>query len=155
MVVGIVRPAPQHEKSELVNEVPPQKVTAFTGPEVQALLAAASGRIKLYLLLGLNCGFTQFDIARLRRDEVDIDRGYLTRKRTKTTRFVDVPTVAYKLWSPTLDLLKSSLTPDQPDQPLALLNEDGRPLKREWIGTDGEKKRADNIRTAYERLCTS
>jgi integrase len=136
---------------DLAIKVELKTIETFTTAEVKTLLAAASGRTKAYLLLALNCGFTQFDIARLRRDEVDLEKGYIIHKRTKTAEYKDVPTVEYKLWPTTLAALKSEMTP-QHDQPLALLNEDGVALKREWIGTDGKKKRVDNIRTAYERL---
>jgi integrase len=144
---------PRNMKSrDLAIKVELKEIQTFTVAEVQTLLAAASGRTKLYLLLGANCGFTQFDIARLRRDEINLETGYLTHKRTKTAEHKDVPVVSYKLWATTLDLLRAELAQQPADQPLAMLNEDGKPLKREWIGADGKKKRVDNIRTAYERL---
>ncbi len=144
---------PRNIKSrDLAIKVELKTIQTFTPAEVQTLLAAATGRTKLYLLLGANCGFTQFDIARLRRDEVDLDTGCLTHKRTKTAEHKDVPVVCYRLWATTLDLLRAELAQQPAKQPLALLNEDGKPVKREWIGADGKKKRVDNIRTAYERL---
>ena len=39
------------------------------------LLNAANQRQKLYLLLALNCGMYTVDIALLRQDEVDLEKG--------------------------------------------------------------------------------
>jgi integrase len=134
---------------DLTIEVPPQKIKVFTVDEIKALLAAASPALRLYLLLALNCGFTSGDIAKLQQSELDLERGYIVRKRTKTKKYEDVPTVSYRLWTETLSLLKQYRSDDVE---VALLNEDGKPLKREWIGTDNKMKKTDNIRTAYERL---
>jgi integrase len=137
------------QSKDLTIEAPPPRIRVFGSDDVKVLLAAASLTMRLYLLLCLNCGFTQSDIAKLKQCELDLDQGYIIRTRTKTARFDDVPTVSYKLWGETLALLEQHRSTD-PD--LALLNENGKPLRREWIGTDGKVKRTNNIRTAYARL---
>ena len=76
---------PRNMKSqELTIEVPNKVIKTLTADEVKGLLAAAVPRCRLLLLLGLNCGFTQSDIAGLRRQEVDLDEGVITHKRGKT-----------------------------------------------------------------------
>jgi hypothetical protein len=41
-------------------------------------------RLRCWMVLGLNCGFGQQDIADLRCNEVDWDNGYIERERSKT-----------------------------------------------------------------------
>ncbi len=78
----------------------------FENDEVLRLLNNATGRTKLFMLLMLNCGMTQKDIADLRKLEVDLNAGRIIRKRSKTENFESVPTVNYLLWPETLSLLK-------------------------------------------------
>ena len=73
-------------------------IVVFTKEEVTSLLADASDRTKLYILLMLNCGMTQKDIADLQVSEVDWREGRIIRKRSKTGDRENVPTVNYKLW---------------------------------------------------------
>jgi hypothetical protein len=84
------------------------KIETFTVEEVRRLLAAchdSSERTKLYLLLMLNCGMYQNDIAEMRKDEVDWKAGTLTRARSKT-RERNGPVVTYKRWPETFAPLK-------------------------------------------------
>jgi len=60
----------------------------------------------LFVLLGLNCGMLAKDISDLKPEQVDLQAGIITRKRSKTANHPDCPTVTYKLWPTTLDLLK-------------------------------------------------
>ena len=77
---------------------PPGKVVVFTKEEIKTLLAAASERTQLYILLMLNCGMTQKDVSDLLVSEVDWDEGRVIRKRSKTADEENVPVVNYKLW---------------------------------------------------------
>ncbi|HMO84605.1 MAG TPA: hypothetical protein PKC18_06755, partial [Lacipirellulaceae bacterium] len=52
-----------------------QTIVTFTGEEISALLASASARTGLYILLSLNTAMTQKDIADLDLDEVDWREG--------------------------------------------------------------------------------
>ena len=78
-------------------------VETFTSEEIRELLVASSETTKLYLLLMLNCGMQQGDIAELRQDEVNWETGRLTRQRSKTRKHNadKVPTVSYQLWPET------------------------------------------------------
>jgi hypothetical protein len=61
--------------------------------EVHMVLGEASERMRLFLLLMLNCGFTQKDISDLQDGEVDWTTGRITRKRSKTKRKKNTPLV--------------------------------------------------------------
>ena len=96
--------------------------------------------LQLYTLLTLNCGMTQNDMADLKPSEVDWERGYLTRKRTKTEKHENVPTVSYQLWPQTFDALKEF---GNRKGELLLTRTDG---KRLVVG------RSDSVRILYRRL---
>lgn len=129
---------------------PLPSIVVFTKAEVSDLLEGASKRTKLYLLLMLNCGMTQKDIADLQVSEVDWKNGRISRKRSKTRKFSSVPEVSYRLWTETFRLLKAERTKAQSGP--VLLNENGGPLWYEEATSDGRIKKADNVRNAYNRL---
>jgi integrase len=110
-------------------------------------------RMKLFVLLMLNTGAYQVDIARLTRAQVNLKTGRIERKRSKTESHPNVPTVNYLLWKRTAALLAKFLNADKTN-PLALLNEKGQTLQSKWVGDDGRAKKVCNITTAYKRLKT-
>ena len=126
---------------------PPKKATVPLA-ELKKLIKTAEDRTRLYLLLMLNCGFTQTDIATLRHDEVDWKAGRIKRKRTKTKRHERVPEVDYLLWPDTLRLLRHHRSNHGE---LVLVNKRGQPLRAERI-VDGRNKVKDAIKNAYWRL---
>jgi integrase len=71
---------------------------------VRTMVAGLPPRLKLYALLALNCGMLPTDMSELRHEEWK--NGRITRKRTKTRRQANVPTVNYKLWPETQALLE-------------------------------------------------
>jgi integrase len=111
---------------ELTIKVETKAVPTFTLDEVKALLAEATDTTKLYLLLALNCGFTQVDVSSLLPSEVDFQRGTITRKRTKTKECENVPTVQFPLWNETIRLLRINQSSNA-DHFLTTLND--TPLK--------------------------
>jgi integrase len=115
--------------------------------------AETPDRMKLFVLLMLNTGAYQVDVARLNRAQVNLKTGRIERKRSKTESHPNVPTVNYLLWKRTATLLGKFLNTDK-TSPLALLNEKGQPLQSKWIGDDGRAKKVCNITTAYKRLKT-
>lgn len=132
------------------NHSAPAKIETFTIEEVRAMLSTCDGfseRTKLYLLLMLNCGMYQNDIAELYRAEVNWRQGTLTRARSKT-RERHGPVVTYKLWPETLALLKKY---HAKEGDLVLTTEDGNPLVRYWL-EDGNMRRYDCIQGAWTRL---
>ncbi|MEO9931532.1 tyrosine-type recombinase/integrase [Rhodopirellula bahusiensis] len=129
-------------------EVGDSEISIFEDSEVEAILKAAKDRPRLYILLGLNCGFTQIDIADLKRSEVDFENGTIQRKRSKTKHHKTVPTVTYKLWPETLLLLREHATDVEK---LVLLNVNGKPLV--GVQTDGVKvNRTDAVAKSMQRL---
>jgi len=106
-------------------------------------------RTRLYLLLMLNIGAYQVDIASLQQAEVDWKRRRITRKRTKTKDLDGVPEVTYKLWDTTYELLSKYRAKDDA---LVLLNENGRPLLHKRLNEDGAYKKVDAITSAYKRV---
>jgi integrase len=131
------------------NHSAPARIETFTVDEVKKLLAACDGfseRTKLYLLLMLNCGMYQNDIAELHRDEINWSKGTVSRARSKT-RERRGPIVTYKLWPETLALLKKHRSEGE----LALTTDEGKPLVRYWL-EEGEMRRYDVIQSAWSRL---
>ncbi len=127
-----------------------KKKPVFTNEEVKILLDNASERTQLYLLLMMNCGFTQIDIAELRPDQVDWKEGRVTRKRSKTEKHDNVPEVSYPLWARTFALLKKHGN-QKGDR--VLTNENGGALKVEVLQGERHKyAKIDNVATAYGRL---
>ncbi len=124
------------------------KKPTFSNDEIKILLDNATERTQLYILLALNCGFTQIDIAELHPDQVDWTKGRITRQRTKTEGNENVPEVCYPLWTRTCELLKRY---GKRMGERVLTNDEGKPLKVERLqGTD--HKKIDNVATAYNRL---
>jgi len=118
--------------------------------EMKALLHhdQLSERCRLWLYLMANCGMYQVDVAKLRKDQLDLKAGTITRKRSKTENHVNVPEVTYRLWPATLALFHKY---PSTDSFLALTNENGGPLMRKWIDNDGKPQKISNIDSAYAR----
>ena len=136
------------DDSDLAIATTQKKLRTFSKAELKVLFSFATERTKLYLLLMLNAGMTQKDIADLAWDEVDLEKGWIERKRSKTKNHEGTPTVRYTLWKTTLDLLRKCRSNDPVR---VLLNEDGKPLKVDELRED-KGVAIDNISTSYKRL---
>ena len=142
------------DSQELAIVTPKKQVKFFDkNKEIKPLLANCTPRMKLNLLLMLNCGMTQKDLSDLHPSEVDWKKGTITRRRSKTRKEGDsVPTVTYPLWKETFALLQKF---GRQDGDRALLNADGKPLKVEELRLrDGEQQltKIDNIAVGFRRL---
>lgn len=126
------------------------KIVVFSKAEIKVLLKKASDRTRLYILLMLNCGMTQKDIADLEYAEVDWKAGRITRKRSKTRKHQNVPEVCYKLWSTTLRLLKQER--NKKTNGKILLNANGTPLWSDDVTAKGKYRKNDNVKSAFQRL---
>ena len=136
------------ESSEWSVKVAPSKIKVFTDDEVRQLLAAAPPRVRLYILLGLNCGFTQKDISDLRPCEVSWSDRTITRRRSKTGDHENVPTVTYPLWDETFELLSS----ERSDHPRHVLtNRSGQPLVVQTL-VHHQSRKSDHIGNVFDRL---
>ena len=127
-------------------DLKPKPPKEFTIEEVNRLYEDASERVKLYMLLALNCGYTSADIASLEHQMIDWDSGIVSRDRHKTEQ----PQEA-KLWPVTLSLLKKqSSDPDK--STLALLTQDSNPVLNQHIRKDKAVSTSDSVGTAFNRL---
>lgn len=97
----------------------------WTPTEFTQTLERVPEDFQLFLLLMLNCGFTNSDVAALLKAEVQLEEGRIIRQRGKTRRHSHPPVVNYKLWPKTLELLRKYWS-EHPK--FALTNQRGNPL---------------------------
>jgi hypothetical protein len=135
--------------SLVISKPKPSKVT-FEKDEITTLLKDATDRMKLYILLSLNCSMTQKDIGDLLVSEVRWNEGRIIRKRSKTQDEENVPEVNYKLWPKTFQLLKQERAKEGNER--VLLNNRGGHLWSEGTGDNGKYAKRDSIRLAFGRL---
>ncbi len=133
------------------------KIKTFSDEEIRLLLDKAADRTKLFLLMGLNLGFTQGEIAELPKSRVDLVKNTITHKRFKTENHETVPTVVFPLWLETARLLKIHLNHDDSlvnrhGEPLVLVSTSGRPLVWKDYDAKGRLKKTDAVRNAFNRL---
>ena len=128
----------------------------YTKQEIKTLLSSATDRMRLFVLLGLNCSMLPADIAKLKQSEVDWKKGTITRHRTKTAKKKQknkaksrIPVVTYKLWGETFELLKANRS-DHLE--VVLLNQRGGFLRTSGIGEDEKIDNNNNILRAFNRL---
>jgi integrase len=122
-------------------------IRTWTVEECQRVISEASPRLRLMLLLMLNCGMTQIDVSDLLDAEVDWTAGRITRKRSKTSDIESTPTVNYKLWPATFALLKQYRS--GADRVLVTAN--GNPLVLKRI-VDGKPTGSDVVATCFARF---
>ena len=78
--------------------VPAPTVTVMSVETIADFYKKARPFLKTCILLTLNTGMLQVDLADLRQDEVDWEKGTITKKRSKTSNHASAPTVCWKLW---------------------------------------------------------
>jgi integrase len=137
---------------ELAIHVPNKEIVIFDKSEIEQLLKACSANdlLRLAVLLCLNLGAYQGDVADLRRNEIDLETGRITRRRSKLRRHSNLPPTSYKLWAKTLELLRQEMA-KRPHPELALVNDNGAPLKTVAV-IDGKVKKTDTIRLRFVRI---
>ena len=137
---------------KLTIEIEQTKEKTLSIPDVKLILCNAADELKLYCLLMLNTGATQKDIGDLKQNEIDWKEGRLVRKRSKTKKMKSVPTVNYKLWNTTFNLLKQYRSKDPVR---VLLNCRGNPLRDMNFKSEGDTrlKKNDSIAKALTKLC--
>jgi len=123
---------------------PAKAVKTWTPAEFQTVVAASPGKLKLALLLMANCGMTQVDISDLRDDEVDWIEGRIIRRRSKTANCENVPTVNYKLWPYTFQMLQEYRDGGE----RVLLTESGKPYVRTEL-VNGKLRKADGFASNF------
>ncbi len=122
-----------------------QGVEVFTPDELAKLWKAANEQNRLFLSLGLNCGFAQMETATLRAWEVDLktDPKCIARHRRKTEVYG-----SWVLWDVTADLLARRLrrTPENAEE-YAFLTRYGQTYVRY-----NDSNRIDAIGQAWRKL---
>ena len=124
--------------------LPQPNPNTYDADELVALYQKARGALELYILLAINCGYSQIDIASLERGMVDFTTGIITRTRHKT----GVPQHS-KLWPITLDLLRKYA---EPTGDLLLKSRDGNPLVWHRLRDDGRVSKVDYILMAFNNI---
>lgn len=128
----------------------------FTYEELKQILADAPERTQLYIMIALNTGHLNVDIAAIcfgvegpgyiSKLDLNAAQPYLRKTREKTKRKHKEP-VEHWLWPETVVLMKKFLNPDQRPEALCFLNEIGQSLY-----DYGTAQKRDNIHTSWERL---
>ncbi len=136
------------DSKALLISVETKAVETFELAEVKTLLAKATDKTRLYMLLMLNCGMTQQDIADLTHKETNLKSGTITRKRSKTKKQANVPVVEYRLWAETIRLLKQ-LQDNRTER--VIVTREGLPLVRREL-VNGKYRVNDAVRQAWSKL---
>jgi integrase len=124
-----------------------KRVHTWTPAEARHVIGEAPGKLKLALLLMLNCGMTQRDISDLKDSEVDWRAGRIIRERSKTAGHASTPTVNYKLWPLTRKLLREHRSGSE----RVLLTASGKPYVRSEM-VKGKLVKADGFKSNYAHL---
>ena len=99
----------------------------FEREHLQAMLDAAGVQLRAMILLGINCGFCNTDVASLPIAALDLEHGWIDYPRPKTGAQRRIP-----LWSESIEALEKVLaerpTPkDQADNGLVFITKYGKP----------------------------
>ncbi|MGC4033279.1 MAG: hypothetical protein QM754_16405 [Tepidisphaeraceae bacterium] len=124
------------------------RIDPYDAPTLKKLLRAASSRTRLYVLLAMNAGMYQRDIAMLTPDHLRKMEGktYLVRLRSKEATSDQVYETAHMLWPETAELLSHETAAPNPHGRL-LLTQAGTPLETTKPG----KWQNNPISKAYAR----
>jgi integrase len=125
-----------------------KNIEVWTAEEVRDVIGAATGKLKLCLLLCLNCGMTQADVSDLRDAEVNWRDGRVVRKRSKTRGHDSAPTVNYPLWRCTFALLKQHRSGTD----RVLLTKSGQAFVRKRQSAEGKLTGGDNFAANFKWL---
>jgi integrase len=138
-------PANIHRRFRFEEEVADLDKKRHTPEEFARMIERADGKLRLFILLAANCGFTQVDISDLKQGEVNWVAGTITRRRSKTKRRASTPVVTWPLWPETIELLRQYNS----QQERVLLTQTGEPYVEVWLDQDGEKHEKDEIKNLY------
>lgn len=107
-----------------------RQTLAYTAAEIRQILKFATPNLKAMVLMAMNCGFGNNDLASLPVHKIDLDRGWHTFGRPKTGVERRAP-----LWPETIAALRDVLANrpaarDEADADLVFLTRHGRPYVR-------------------------
>lgn len=121
---------------------------------LKRMIRFAPDKTRLYILLALNCGYLNTDIAELAQCEIDWHKGTIKRERSKTAGQDNTPEVEYTLWDDTLKLLKQFKSDqtaplNRNGDRVAITNKHGDKLQSVTVREDGRLKEYDAVKSAY------
>jgi integrase len=130
----------------------------FTAAEVKALLAKANRNMRAMILLALNGGFGNTDLAELPRAAIDLDDGWIDYARGKTGMQRRVP-----LWPETVKAVravldyrpKSRKRPNAPPPTLLFVTRQSRAYVEDRQSAKGRPLHKDRISTQFNLLCAA
>jgi hypothetical protein len=130
------------ERERRYSEVVSREVRHFTMDDLGRLYKIADGRIRAFILLALNCGFTQRDLSELRVFEVYLDAPvpYIHRERSKTG-----VEARWELWPETVEAIRREMAEPNPLKRV-FLTERGEVLQ------EGGHSGRDSVRQAWRLL---
>jgi integrase len=120
----------------------------FTAEEIRMQLAKADDVLKCMILLGINCGFGQTDVANLPNSAVDLKAGWITFDRVKTGAPRRIP-----LWPETKAAIREAIAKrhkpkNVADSDLVFISKYGNRVVRSTPGLG----RRDGVADAFSRL---
>jgi integrase len=120
-------------------------------PTITRLLALVHGQTRLHVFLMLNTGMLPKDISEMRHEMIDWKAGTITRKRTKLKDCESAPTVTYRLWPETMELLRQwrSKHPE-----FVLVTKSGKPWVVNEI-TSATYKNSNSIASCFRNFTTA
>ncbi|RKY09400.1 MAG: hypothetical protein DRP56_02670 [Planctomycetota bacterium] len=130
-----------------------QDRSAISWDELERLFVAASVVDTALLLLGLNCGFGNTDIATLKLCDIDLEAATVSHERPKTGVARN-----FGLWPETVEILKRYIEKHRGKPAreefaeLVFINNLGNPFCWERIDEDGTFRRSDAIKNRFIRL---
>ena len=132
-----------------------QDRTPLTPRQIGSLLKACDPVDKAIVMLGLNCGLGNTDIATLQLADVDLEAGTISNNRRKTDSARD-----FALWPETATCLKAYLKKHRGKHPrtediakLFFIGHKGMPMVWDVVNDDGRIKRIDAVKNRWDRLC--
>jgi len=104
----------------------PDAVKAFDASEIRLLVSSAGLNMQAMILLAINCGLGNTDIAALTEENFDFENRWVTKKREKTGTFRRIP-----LWKETVLAVQAAMKSRKPkskDCPYVFLTKQGNPF---------------------------
>jgi integrase len=138
----------------------PDAVKAFDASEIRLLVSSAGVNMQAMILLAINCGLGNTDIAALTEENFDFENRWLIKRREKTGKFRRIP-----LWKETIEAVQAALKSRKPksqDCPYVFLTKQGNPFvqpPKELPIDEQQKTRwtigANPISSEFRKLRTS
>jgi hypothetical protein len=138
----------------------PDAVKAFDASEIRLLVSSAGVNMRAMILLAINCGLGNTDIAAITEENFDFENRWVTKKRQKTGKSRRIP-----LWIETIEAVQAAMRSRKPksqDCPNIFLTKQGNPFVQppKELPIDEEQKTrwtigANPISSEFRKLRTT